>query len=46
MIGASDMRRRPRCQANVHRYAPAGRPVIADAGDAARKATKSARLNR
>ena len=38
MIGASDLRRRPRCQASVHRYAPAGRSVIADAGDAARRA--------
>jgi hypothetical protein len=38
MIGASDLRRRPRCQASVHRYAPAGRSVIADAGDAARGA--------
>ena len=38
MIGASDLRRRPRCQASAHRYAPAGRSVIADAGDAARRA--------
>jgi len=38
MIGASDLRRRPRCQASVHRYAPAGRSVIADAGDAACRA--------
>jgi len=37
MTGAPDLRRRPRCQANVHRYAPAGRSVTADADDAARQ---------
>src|SRR2546429_2299726 len=38
MTGAWDLRRRPRGQASAHRHAPAGRSVIADAGDAARRA--------